>query len=70
MCNPGSCYEDLRLDVAGVLKFARDYEKETCYNDARVYGRPVGAVRVSVGYPTTMEELDKVIDFIKVQYLQ
>ena len=59
---PGIVITDLQqLDI---LDFAEKYKGETCYNDARVNGRPVGAIRVSLGYPATQEDVDKLIKVI------
>lgn len=69
MCNPGSCYSSVGLTVAEVMNFAKDYEQETCYNDVRIRGKPVGAIRVSVGYPTSFEDVHSFVQFMKKYYV-
>lgn len=69
MCNPGTCYSSVGLTIAEILNFAKDYEQETCYNDVRIRGKPVGAVRVSVGYPTSFEDVHSFVQFAKKYYV-
>lgn len=69
MCNPGTCYSSVGLTIAEILNFAKDYEQETCYNDVRIRGKPVGAVRVSVGYPTSFEDVHSFVQFVKKYYI-
>lgn len=39
------------------------------YGIAEIKGIPVGAVRTSIGYLTTIEDCDKYVDFIK-EYIE
>ncbi|GIQ86420.1 hypothetical protein KIPB_008273, partial [Kipferlia bialata] len=66
-CNPGACYGYLDIDEAMVETIAKD---RTSCGDAfdMIDGHPLGSVRVSLGYPTTVSDVDRLMDFIDYHY--
>lgn len=65
MCNPGACYAALRHSNVDIIQFAHNYASAPSHNDIRINGRPVGAVRLSIGYPTTFAELSSFLAFAR-----
>eukprot|EP00703_Trepomonas_sp_PC1_P004744 JAP91862.1 Molybdenum cofactor sulfurase [Trepomonas sp. PC1] len=67
-CNPGSINNFLGLNEIMVRKIN---EKRTACADEidNINGYPIGAIRVSIGYPTTLEEVDALADFIEKEYV-
>lgn len=68
-CNPGACQEFLVLTNEDIRKQFQAGHICSDYNDL-VDGLPTGAVRVSVGYMTTKEDIDKVVSMIRDNYLK
>lgn len=56
-CNPGACYDYLGLSSEEVIQYS--IHKTSCHddNDTTDSGKPLGAVRVSLGYLTTFEDV-------------
>ncbi|KAJ3449530.1 molybdenum cofactor sulfurase [Anaeramoeba flamelloides] len=68
-CNPGACtqYFDINEDD---LKQAAE-EKESCGDDIIfINNKPLGAIRASLGYGTTFEHIDYLIQVIKMKYIE
>lgn len=63
-CNPGSCNNHLGLNEL-VVKKANEERKDCSDEKDNIDGQPIGAVRVSFGYPTTLEEVDALADFLE-----
>lgn len=62
-CNPGACQQYLRLTDADLL--ANIEAGHVCGDDVDIVdGRPTGAVRLSVGYMTTFEDIAAVLEFV------
>lgn len=68
-CNPGACQEFLELTNEDIKKQFQAGHICSDYNDL-VDGQPTGAVRVSVGYMTTKEDIDRVVAMIRDNYLK
>lgn len=67
-CNPGACHNFLGLSEGIIVDAAM--QKTSCGDEVdQMYGRPLGAVRVSFGYPTTLEEVDRFVDFLVEQFV-
>ena len=56
-CNPGACYDYLGVTSDEVIRYS--LEKTSCHDefDETKEGKPLGAVRVSIGYLTTFEDV-------------
>jgi len=56
-CNPGACYDYLGLSSDEVIEYS--LTKTSCHddNDTTENGKPLGAVRISIGYLTTFEDV-------------
>eukprot|EP00792_Barthelona_sp_PAP020_P007656 TRINITY_DN3157_c4_g1_i4.p1 TRINITY_DN3157_c4_g1~~TRINITY_DN3157_c4_g1_i4.p1 ORF type:complete len:555 (+),score=87.36 TRINITY_DN3157_c4_g1_i4:543-2207(+) len=67
-CNPGACFDSLNLDMC---KLEDVFVKKTHCGDEidSIEGVPLGAVRVSIGYPSTFEDIDTLIEFIKKHFV-
>lgn len=68
-CNPGACQEFLKLTNEDIKQQFKAGHICSDYNDL-VDGVPTGAVRVSVGYMTTKEDIDRLVNMIKDNYLK
>ena len=66
-CNPGACQSHLKLTSKDLMKH---FEAGHVCGDANdlVDGIPTGSVRVSFGYMTTKEDVDKLLDVVKMCY--
>lgn len=63
-CNPGSCVNYLGIAEDDVIRTSA--ERNSCGDEIdMVDGKPLGAIRVSVGYSTTIEEIDKFLQFMQ-----
>jgi molybdenum cofactor sulfurtransferase len=65
LCNPGSCHTDLGIPEALVV------QRDTlggCGWDDLVEGRPLGAVRASIGYPTVWEDVDRLFTTVRTRF--
>ena len=62
-CNPGACHNFLGLNEELVEKSS--VTRTSCGDEVdMMQGLPLGAVRASFGYPTTLEEVDRFADFL------
>ncbi|XP_055605856.1 molybdenum cofactor sulfurase 3 [Uranotaenia lowii] len=68
-CNPGACQRLLGLTDEDVL---RQYDAGHICGDANdlIDGQPTGSVRVSFGYMTRKEEIDRLLDMIQKCYIK
>jgi molybdenum cofactor sulfurtransferase len=63
-CNPGACLTHIGLNEDEVLAFAAQHETK-CGGGQDMLGRkPLGALRVSFGYGSSIEDADKVLRFL------
>ncbi|KAH3759793.1 molybdenum cofactor sulfurase [Pelomyxa schiedti] len=63
-CNPGACFDYLHLSSEEVVKYSLG--KTSCGDELDlVEGRPLGGVRVSIGYLTTFEDVYSFVTFAK-----
>lgn len=67
-CNPGACQHFLQLGNDDIRKQYESGHICSDYNDL-IDGVPTGAVRVSFGYMTRKENVDKVVQMIRECYL-
>jgi selenocysteine lyase/cysteine desulfurase len=67
-CNPGACYDYLGVTSAEVMRYS--LEKKSCGDELDVTseGKPLGAVRISLGYLSTLEDVIAVIDVIRTNF--
>eukprot|EP00764_Aduncisulcus_paluster_P001791 gnl/Carplike_NY0171/1259_a1701_793.p1 GENE.gnl/Carplike_NY0171/1259_a1701_793~~gnl/Carplike_NY0171/1259_a1701_793.p1 ORF type:complete len:547 (-),score=120.17 gnl/Carplike_NY0171/1259_a1701_793:101-1741(-) len=69
VCNPGACYSLLGLDETLVCEMAA--EKESCGDDIdMVNGMPLGSVRVSFGFASTKNDVDRLVEFIRQEFME
>ena len=69
MCNPGSCLAAVGLAPEDVLAHAKTHPKTVWDDDDVVIrGIPLGAIRISLGYPTTIADIDAFVTFIRETY--
>lgn len=66
-CNPGSCNNFLGLNEV-VVKKVNEARKDCSDEKDNINGHPIGAVRVSFGYPTTLEEVDALADYLEKEF--
>ncbi|CEM05223.1 unnamed protein product [Vitrella brassicaformis CCMP3155] len=67
-CNPGACQDYLGLS-SDDIKHASDV-RESCSDPTNPFGsKPLGSVRVSLGYLSTFEDVDNFIQFIRATYV-
>ena len=63
-CNPGACRKYLK-EPESVLK-TLSLEKDSCSDEIdMVNGKPVGGIRVSLGYLTNFNDIMRYVDFVK-----
>lgn len=63
-CNPGACRKYLK-ESESVLK-TLSLEKDSCSDEIdMVNGKPVGGIRVSLGYLTNFNDIMRYVDFVK-----
>ena len=44
--------------------------RTSCSDDSdKIDGKPTGAVRSSIGYPTTFEDVDRLVSFVRKTYV-
>ena len=67
-CNPGACFESMKISEAKVRKYYDN--KETCgdKNDV-VDGIPLGSVRASLGWASTEQDVDSFVQWIQDNYV-
>eukprot|EP01106_Pelomyxa_sp_JSP_P009346 TRINITY_DN253_c0_g2_i3.p1 TRINITY_DN253_c0_g2~~TRINITY_DN253_c0_g2_i3.p1 ORF type:complete len:334 (+),score=102.02 TRINITY_DN253_c0_g2_i3:227-1228(+) len=67
-CNPGACADYLRITSEEVVKYS--LEKTSCGDELDVAdGKPLGGVRLSVGYLTTFEDAAAFLDFARAVFV-
>ena len=67
-CNPGACQHYLELQNEDIL--ANADAGHICGDDMDlINGRPTGAVRLSIGYMTTMDEILRFVKFVKQNFI-
>lgn len=68
-CNPGSCHNYLGLSEDLVI--SSSMQRTSCGDEMdNVDGIPLGAVRVSMGYITTLEDVDAFVDFVRRHFVE
>lgn len=67
-CNPGACFEATTLSEEQVKKYFD--KKKTCGDSLDIVdGIPLGAVRASVGWATTDDDIERFASWVKENYL-
>ncbi|CAI5928871.1 unnamed protein product [Closterium sp. NIES-64] len=68
-CNPGACAKHLRLSHAQLLE---NYEAgHVCWDDNDlIAGRPTGAVRISFGHLSTIDDVEAFLSFIQTCFVE
>ena len=62
-CNPGACHNYLGLSEKLVIESSE--KRSSCGDEKdKLYGIPLGAIRASFGYPTTIQEVDRFFDHL------
>lgn len=72
-CNPGAAYGALGLSEEKIAEQIRNHKcfSSTCVHQTAltvVNGVMAGAVRISLGFMTTFEDCDRVVDFFRSRY--
>jgi len=67
-CNPGACFEAVKLDESRVKSY---YDaKTTCGDNFDIVdGIPLGAVRASFGWSTTESDIDRFVTWLRENYI-
>lgn len=66
-CNPGACNTYVGISEEDVIEASEN--KTSCGDELdMVKGIPLGAIRLSLGYITTIEDVDRFVDFVKHYY--
>lgn len=70
-CNPGAAFEALRIDESEFI----DYTEQSLHScgdnlDLWKMGEPTGTIRISFGYPTTKDDIDKFMDFVNKELVE
>lgn len=66
-CNPGACATWLGLTSDDVVTQFKD--GHVCGDDVDILaGRPTGAIRVSIGYETTLDDIDTLVGVIRTSF--
>mmetsp|Transcript_6688 Transcript_6688/g.10225 ORF Transcript_6688/g.10225 Transcript_6688/m.10225 type:complete len:873 (-) Transcript_6688:43-2661(-) len=67
-CNPGACQTHLGLSKEAIKKNLK--AGHVCWDTNDVIdGIPTGAIRVSLGFMTTLQEIDRWIEFLKTNFI-
>lgn len=67
-CNPGSCFNAMKLDESKVRNYFN--KKTTCGDDYDVIdGVPLGAIRVSFGWASKESDVTRLVEWIKENYV-
>lgn len=67
-CNPGACQDYLSLSADDIIDTS--VTRDSCSDPATVNPmRALGAVRVSVGYLSTFDDVDTFLEFIRMTYV-
>ncbi|KAJ3433076.1 molybdenum cofactor sulfurase [Anaeramoeba flamelloides] len=68
-CNPGACTQYFDINENDLQEAAE--EKESCGDDiVFINNKPLGAIRASLGYGTTFEHVDYLIQVIKMKFVE
>ncbi|KAH0481633.1 MAG: hypothetical protein KVP17_003763 [Porospora cf. gigantea B] len=62
-CNPGACQDFLELTTQELVESSET--RQSCSDPHNAFGKPLGAVRVSIGYLTTFEDVELFLDFLR-----
>ena len=67
-CNPGACFESVRINESKVKAY---FAKKTTCGDTNdiVDGTPLGAVRASLGWASTIKDVDSLVEWINDNYV-
>eukprot|EP01105_Mastigella_eilhardi_P018777 TRINITY_DN4379_c0_g5_i2.p1 TRINITY_DN4379_c0_g5~~TRINITY_DN4379_c0_g5_i2.p1 ORF type:complete len:556 (-),score=172.63 TRINITY_DN4379_c0_g5_i2:50-1717(-) len=66
-CNPGACFDYLSVSSADVQKYS--LEKTSCSDDMDLAdGKPLGGVRVSLGYLSSFEDVAALLGFLRREF--
>lgn len=66
-CNPGACNTYMGISEEDVIEASKN--KTSCGDELdMVKGIPLGAIRLSLGYITTIEDVDRFVDFVRQYY--
>ncbi|KAH0574878.1 Molybdenum cofactor sulfurase [Spironucleus salmonicida] len=67
-CNPGACTNYLGLSEEQVIKTSAN--RSSCGDDIdNINGIPLGAVRISFGYPNNIQDVDSFFDYIEANWV-
>ncbi|PRP81901.1 hypothetical protein PROFUN_10609 [Planoprotostelium fungivorum] len=68
-CNPGACHKYLGLSHEEVMENIE--AGHVCWDDKDIIrGKPTGAIRVSIGAPTLLREVETFIDFVGRHFVE
>ena len=67
-CNPGACFESVKINESKVKAY---FAKKTTCGDTNdiVDGIPLGAVRASLGWASTIKDVDSLVKWINDNYV-
>jgi len=69
-CNPGACLRFLNFTAEEVKMAGEVMGPNVCWNDKDIHmGRHTGAVRMSIGAPTTLQDVKMIITLIREQFM-
>ncbi|KAH3766036.1 molybdenum cofactor sulfurase [Pelomyxa schiedti] len=75
-CNPGACHAALGLAPEDVKRVAEQYVEtveggyEACPVTTEIGGKPFGAIRASIGYPSTFEDIFSFLVFMQDNFVK
>lgn len=69
-CNPGGTYMALGWKPADIYKATRAHEASCSLTASIMEGRHVGSVRVSFGYQSTKEDVDRLSEFFESHFCE
>eukprot|EP01105_Mastigella_eilhardi_P014111 TRINITY_DN3208_c0_g1_i1.p1 TRINITY_DN3208_c0_g1~~TRINITY_DN3208_c0_g1_i1.p1 ORF type:complete len:544 (-),score=156.52 TRINITY_DN3208_c0_g1_i1:81-1712(-) len=68
MCNPGACHRSVGLAAEAVVQQVnalQHHDASVCRNFDMIDGTPFGAVRASLGYPSSFEDVLRFVVFLQ-----
>lgn len=68
-CNPSACYYYLNLTSEEVMENYKRGNKCWDTKSTSINGKPTGAIRISFGYNSTINDVDNFIKFLRENYL-
>ena len=70
-CNPGACFPSLKWEPDEISKIAEENEKKgRCISNlCTLEGRPVGTIRLSLGYTSTNKDIEHLIDHLRTFFI-